>query len=281
MIIVKIQGGLGNQMFQYATAYALSRSKSKPIELDIHYYHTTHKTDTPRDFLLSQFEITGTIRNKPTPRLLRVLAFFRKRIARQYYTDYHEEILTRQTTRYYLDGFFQSEKYFHTYRQNLLQEFSLKNTFRNHNLLGSENDILNHPESISLHIRRGDYVSDTKTNVYHGLCTLEYYTKAMNHFNNALSNPHFFIFSDDIEWAKNNLSNSNNVTYVSNKNFTPPQELHLMSKCKHNIIANSTFSWWGAWLNQNPDKIVIAPKKWTNKIPDPHPNIIPDTWIRM
>jgi len=137
-------------------------------------------------------------------------------------------------------------------------------------------------ESISLHIRRGDYVSNVYTNSVHGTCSLDYYQQAVTLLESKLNNPHFFIFSDDLAWAKEHLSFIENVTFVElDVNIPDHDEMFLMSQCLHHIIANSSFSWWGAWLNKNLDKIVIAPKRWFIDETYNTSDLIPDAWIRL
>jgi hypothetical protein len=123
-----------------------------------------------------------------------------------------------------------------------------------------EKEIVGHHSSVSVHIRRGDYLKDTLMNVL----PMEYYAAAFDHIHSKINDPCFYIFSDDLNWVKDNLKMNYPVKYIdfessSNADFL---ELHLMSKCRHNIIANSSFSWWGAFLNRNPEKIVISPKDW-------------------
>jgi hypothetical protein len=127
-----------------------------------------------------------------------------------------------------------------------------------------------------LHIRRGDYISDKKANSVHGTCDLSYYKKATELICAKFNDAHFFVFSDDISWAKENL-NINNTTYIDHKTI-PHEDIHLMSLCKHNITANSSFSWWGAWLNQYSKKTVIAPKQWfINK----ENEVACESWIKL
>jgi hypothetical protein len=130
--------------------------------------------------------------------------------------------------------------------------------------------------SCSLHIRRGDYISDEKANNVHGTCGLEYYKKAIKHINSQFENVQYFIFSDDISWTKENLLIENAI-YVHN-NSIPHEDIYLMSLCNHNITANSSFSWWGAWLNKNQNKTVIAPKKW---FVDRENEVACENWIKL
>ncbi len=137
-------------------------------------------------------------------------------------------------------------------------------------------------KSVSLHIRRGDYVSNKVTNQVHGVCDLNYYSHAISYIAERISNTHLFVFSDDPEWAKGNLKTEIPTFFVDNNRADKDYEdLKLMRQCKHNIIANSSFSWWGAWLNQNAGKIVIAPKKWFNDKSINTKDLIPEKWIRL
>ena len=135
---------------------------------------------------------------------------------------------------------------------------------------------------VSIHIRRGDYVNDSHTNSVHGTCGLDYYQNAMKLISGRVDKPTFFCFSDDIEWAKNKLHAQYPIIYVDHNGLdNASEDMRLMSQCKHNIIANSSFSWWGAWLNSNPDKIVIAPTKWFQKEDYDTRDLIPAGWIRL
>ncbi|MCK4744844.1 alpha-1,2-fucosyltransferase, partial [Candidatus Parcubacteria bacterium] len=177
----------------------------------------------------------------------------------------------------YLDGYWQSEKYFKNIENSIRKEFTLKNDLqlKAKKLLRK----IKNTESISIHIRRNDYISHKPANQYHGVCHLSYYKKAINVIIKKIDDPHFFVFSDDIDWCKKNLKIKFPTIFVEgNKDY---EDLILMSKCKHNIIANSTFSWWGAWLNNNPNKIVIAPKKWFRKKSINTKDLIPKTWIKI
>ena len=152
--------------------------------------------------------------------------------------------------------------------------------------LGSRNkellSLIRTVNSVSLHIRRGDYVSNPDTNSALGTCSLEYYRHCIEHIASNVENPHFFLFSDDINWVRDNLKIKYPTTVVDgNSADTNYADLHLMSNCKHNIIANSSFSWWGAWLNNNPDKIIIAPKIWFANSPLTPKEIIPENWLKL
>lgn len=287
MIIIKLSGGLGNQMFQFATGLSIAQENGFQLKIDISSFKKTNSCDTPREFALDKFDFKFLQASEseieiirfPLGGMSRIISLIKKMIIRQHMLDYHPGIFRVKDNKY-LDGYFQSEKNFFKYSKIVRQVFSLRKEYLNQ-IPKAISDRFISAESISIHIRRGDYAQDKKTNKYHGLCSLSYYEGAISLITSKVKNPHFFIFSDDLEWVKKNLPINHPHTFVSDGVLIPQQEMYLMSKCKHNIIANSTFSWWGAWLNENPDKIVIAPKKWVNIEPNPHPNIIPETWITI
>jgi len=268
---IQIKGGLGNQLFQYAYGRNLELS-GKKIIFDISFYNRGKaKIDTPRDFKLNSFNIETKaqfLNNKHS--LLENLI---------------EKILVKIKLK--RDGFFQSEKYFLDIRNILLKEFTLKSPLstKSQQVLQL---IQTTPNSISIHIRRGDYVQDKKTNAFHGTCSPKYYKNALEFIsskitkqNSNLLDIRLFIFSDDINWVKENMLFPYPTTYVSSPEIPDYEELILMSKCQHNIIANSSFSWWGAWLNQNPNKIVIAPRRWVLKCEKDFKDIVPESWYRV
>lgn len=307
MIIINLKGGLGNQMFQYATGRSLVNKNDAELFLDKTGLEKTAYSDTPRAYELGNFNIIENFvdENKlkkvkyPYGTISKGFRFINARILKKNNLDYHPEFLKNLAKKFraqknvYLDGFFQSEKNFSDVdlevRETLLKEFTLKeeeisNTFRE-----MSGRIFIEDNSVSIHIRRGDYVENTDTNKYHGTCSLSYYKEAIKIMKDkvekideekTLTLPiRFYIFSDDIEWVKENLEITDNKQFVSDKKLSYQEELILMSKCKHNIIANSSFSWWGAWLNQNSDKIVIAPTPWVDKKHNPHKNITPESWL--
>lgn len=180
----------------------------------------------------------------------------------------------------YLEGYWQSEKYFSSIRDILLREFAFK-----YEQDAKSSEIANQiqkTESVSLHIRRGDYVNNPSTNQILGCCSFDYYQKAVSYITKRIPNCHFYIFSDDHLWVCENFKLDHPFTMVDhNDASTNYEDLRLMSLCKNNIIANSSFSWWGAWLNQNPNKIVIAPLKWFNDSSINTDDLIPNSWIRV
>lgn len=261
MIIIKIKGGLGNQLFQYSHGRELMITDKKQVIFDTSFFNSNSK-DTSRPFLLSKFNIPESI------------IFINKE--ENYFKELIQKLYSKLSGNY---GFFQSELYFKEIESVLRKELTLKIPLSS-SAQEFANQITQTQNSVSIHIRRGDYVSNTSANKHHGTCGLEYYKHAISKIKESIESPTFFIFSDDIEWVKENL-HVENAIYVSNPILTECEELMLMSYCSHNIIANSTFSWWGAWLNQNPSKIVIAPQKWLNTDISKQPDIIPSTWIQI
>jgi len=288
MIIIKIQGGLGNQMFQYALGRNIAITNKTTVKFDLSWFEQ-YKT---RTYKLHHFNIVGDFAtNKESKRLKKYgrkagrLAFLHNYFIaddsiyiKQKQFEFNPKILKNKGPAY-LDGHWQSKKYFKNVEDVIREEFTLKNepsnTYKNNEQKIKERN------SVSLHIRRGDYITMKKAADAIGVCPLDYYYKAVKKIAKKIEKPTFFIFSDDIEWVKKNLKIKYPMIFVSNNKLEDYEELILMSKCKHNIIANSSFSWWGAWLNNNPNKMVIAPKRWFK---DPSKNtgdLIPENWIKL
>lgn len=288
-IIVFLSGGLGNQMFQYAL-YASLKNQGYNAKVDIGLLkkdtqHNGYELDTIFDIHANSniFDLflvrcmyylhiwkPNTLINfwKKLFQLLRITFITDKT---QDFTRINNDNIV------YFCGYFQSAKYF-----NNLKHISSIFKFKEETISQQSKEILSlitQCNSISIHIRRGDYISENNKNLYGGICTKEYYQKAIDIMCSKVANPHFFIFSNDIEWCKKNI-NLPHIYYVNcNKGKDSWQDMLLMSKCKHNIIANSTFSWWGAYLNENPQKVIISPSKLTNR--GDSPNLFPDSWIKL
>ncbi|NDJ26781.1 hypothetical protein DMB95_01920 [Campylobacter sp. MIT 12-8780] len=285
MNIVKIQGGLGNQFFQYAFAKALKEKFNDEVVLDIRLFERLDpQKQTSFFFTLdhfnTQFSRIGskefdkyTLKGSWIPKFAR--KYFKEEVLEECEKAgvYCPELLRKTRKNTFYEGFFQSQKYSAHIWDSIAQDLNLKEKLNDENLkLLEQIQALN---SVSLHIRRGDYLSLPEFNV----CTLEYYQKAITYINERVENPHYFIFSNDLAWVKEHF-NAKNMSIVScnqDKNYF---DLELMKHCKHNIIANSTFSWWGAALNANKDKIIIAPKIWYRgdiRFDD----ILPQQWIKL
>lgn len=288
MIITKLKGGLGNQIFQYACGRALALRNNDRVKLDIIGYNSSNGIDTVRKYSLFPFNIKAEIATEqeilklkyPFGIISKGMRFFRAKILRQFETGLNKKILNYKGS-IYLDGFFQTEKYFLDKEKEIRDDLKLTAS-TSAKFQENFNLIKNTPISVSLHVRRGDYVSDKVTNLHHGTCNAEYYAKALEYITSKIGNEiKVFVFSDDINWVKENMPLAYPAEYVSAPEIPDYEELILMSKCNHNIIANSSFSWWGAWLNENRDKIVVAPSKWVQKNPENFKDVVPNTWYRI
>jgi hypothetical protein len=271
-------------MFQYAIGRSLALKNNDVLKLDVSNYTSSQVGITPRQYALGVFNVVENFATEDEvnmlhykSRILRKLRLVKKTHCVEKRASVFDEKIMDIRGNVYLDGFWQTEKYFKDVAEIIKKDFIPKSP-----LSQSASEVLKKIEetnSISLHIRRGDYISDSKTNLFHGPCTLAYYEKAIEYILKKVDDPVFYIFSDDIEWAKKNLKAPNDV-FVSQPNIKDFEEMFLMSKCKHNIIANSSFSWWGAWLNRYEKKIVVAPTPWFNaneKLID----LIPNSWIQI
>ena len=290
IITVNIIGGLGNQMFQYAFGFAASKENNAKIKLEVsgfnaydeRYYaldlfniEENSELKSKYDFLLDKINSKhNSPLNKASSKLLRGLL----KLTKFYFQEKDEFVFDQGVfnlkTDTYFYGYWQNEKYFKKYRRELLEIFKLKDI---HPQTKEYQQKINESESVSLHIRRGDYINSN-----HDTCDMDYYNKAVMKILKINKQTHFFIFSDDIYWAKNNLNFIDHKTFIVLESKIPDhEEMYLMSQCKHNIIANSSFSWWGAWLNSNSEKKVIAPKKWLKSSKLNTNDLIPSSWIRL
>lgn len=271
---IVFNGGLGNQMFQYA--FYLQLKKKYP--LDIFLFDIEQSQECHNGFELDRIfhlECQKKVRNyrrikRHCPCLLDKL----RTIKQEHSLEYNKDTIDTHhlLTRY--EGFWQSERYFLPIEQDVRESFLFNIELLNNGTRTIAQEIEG-KETVSVHIRRGDYLASSDF----GVCPIDYYNRAMSFMSEKLNSPTFIFFSDDMEWVKENISCSN-VIYVScNHGANSWQDMYLMSKCKHNIIANSSFSWWGAWLNPNPQKIVITPKRWFLSINNY--DIIPDNWIKL
>ena len=173
-----------------------------------------------------------------------------------------------------------SEKYFSNVEPQIRRDFTFRTPMNSINAsIAAQIPAVN---AVSLHIRRGDYVSDAKAAATHGLCSIDYYQEAIRYISSKTPDPHFFIFSDDIEWAKENLHIDCHHQYINqNHGSESYNDMRLMSMCRHHIIANSSFSWWGAWLNPSSNKLIITPNNWFARNEKPTSDLIPSTWIAI
>ncbi|TCD12754.1 alpha-1,2-fucosyltransferase [Pedobacter frigidisoli] len=285
MKIVKILGGLGNQMFQYAFYLSMS-NKFKNVKVDVNSFenyglHNGFELEKIFDLKVNKasmllVKIFDPSYNKWKYRKLRrIFGAKNAMLDEQNEFVFDQEILNNSKNFMYR-GYWQNENYFIGISDKIKTAFTFKKPLKDENLSISE--VIKNTNSVSLHVRRGDYVGHS---LLGGICDLDYYKKAVNLVEETTANPTFFVFSNDIEWCKSHLK-INNAHYISwNKNEESYIDMQLMSICKHNIIANSSFSWWGAWLNKNPNKIVIAPKSWTNDSNYDDREVCPKNWIKI
>lgn len=285
-------GGLGNQLFQYALGRRIAYFENVPLKLDLTWFDSY----ALRKYSLQYFNITDEVASCDEISLLKgsshkklilsvsqilekFLPYYKRSFIRERSYSFDPNLF-RTSKDVYLDGYWQSEKYFEDIGDIIHKEFTLKHKPEKANV-----DMARHiqnTESVSLHIRRGDYVSNTKTNQVHGSCSLDYYYRAIEKMTDVIDRPNFFVFSDDPLWVKENLKVSHPVTFVVHNGFDKDYEdLRLMSLCQHHIIANSTFSWWGAWLCENKKKMVFAPDKWFNSSEFDTKDLIPASWQRI
>jgi len=292
MIIIKLRGGLGNQLFQYALGRKLAETLNTELKIDLSLLHERTNM-TPREYKLNIFAINATIATKQDERKvlgLKLLHPIKRRFwklgldlfhwnyFRETSFEFHPELLQHKGSMV-LEGYWQSEDYFKDIRPLLLKELTVKESFVSSEIRLQSQHLQQH-ESIAIHVRRGDYIANPTVNQLFGICTLEYYDNAINWMKQHIQHPTFYIFSDDTDWCKTHFKMpSNEINFITgNKDY---EDFLLMSSCRHQIIANSSFSWWAAWLNQNQNKHIIAPKNWfvSSKLNTSH--VVPAEWIRF
>ena len=268
-IITNIIGGLGNQMFQYAAGYVLAQKTGLDLKLDLNDYNLIgdKRFELEKTFGLQILKankvdiknIIGNDGNLYIRRFINKLGLSKNFLKEKPYT-FNENFLNVKDS-IYLDGYWQNYNYF------LKDKLKIKQQFNFTCLSNKERELFfekyRDRSCVSLHIRKGDYINKKNIKIFFPLDD-KYYTEALNIIKGKIKNPYFFIFSDDLEWVNSNI-NLNNINYK----IVPPslivgKDMALMSLCDHHIIANSTFSWWGAWLNFSKNKIVVTPKNWLN-----------------
>jgi len=260
-------------MFQYAAGYSLASRLKVGLKIDVEdysQYKLHHGYELKRIFNLqesfaSQLDVRNLLKWQSNP-------YVRKALSREIFSPFRCESYIKEPhynywtgfedlrSNTYLDGYWQSERYFSECSREIRKIFKFKTPldFENNELMAS----IDSSNSVSLHVRRGDYVSKKNLSI-HGVCSMDYYDRAISYISEKVKKPVFFIFTDDYDWVSNNISLPTGAVYVKNNiGVNSFRDMQLMSLCKHNILANSSFSWWAAWLNVNLDRIVVAPKKW-------------------
>jgi hypothetical protein len=278
-------GGLGNQMFQYAAGLSAAERLGTELKMDLSWFDSLEEVDTPRFYELDNFNLKQEFVNKNDFVLKndgfknRLMNIRKKQLNfyKESQFNYSDNFLNIKNNTY-IEGYFQTEKYFNDIRDDVIYSFTFKNkaSVKSAKII----DQIKNSDSVSLHVRRGDYVSNKSANKFHGLMGEAYYKKAIALINKKIKNPKYFIFSDEIEWVKNSFDLPKNSVYITH-NKSGIEDMRIMIECKHNIIANSSFSWWGAWLGLQKDKVVIAPKLWFLDSNTNTSDVIPERWSQI
>lgn len=300
MITVKLHGGLGNQMFQYACGRALSLRSNTELRIDPGplYDITPRKNFVFRKYSLStvfsidpiwnifakrqrsiKIPYADTVFNKLYPMILGMFGYWRYVREKQSIFDPNFAHLSGNV---YLDGYWQTEKYFKDQASILKMDFTFRNVLDGDGAVLAK-DIMS-CASVMLNVRRGDYVHNAVSSKLHKVMTPDFYTRAIALMKEKIGeNIKVFIFSDEIDWCRENLVIDADHVFVGHK--YAGQEfrdyLQLMSLCKHFIIPNSTFAWWAAWLSNYRDKVIIAPKQWFHDTSINTRDVVPEEWIRI
>jgi hypothetical protein len=291
MIVTNLCGGLGNQMFQYAFGRRLALDHKTSLWLDISSFKGGEaRGETPRNYRLHFFRIKARLLPPWLGALL--LPFPRRlppRFAKMPRWPGLVSKLTEEGMGYnpkalqaggslYVEGYWQTERYFAAVADEIRADFQLAEPMTDmRQAIAAQMSA----SAVSVHVRRGDYITNANAAAFHGTCSPEWYARAMNHMAENVKDPRFFVFSDDPEWSRANLPSFPQMVFIDpqpdGREF---EDIHLMSHCRHHIIANSSFSWWGAWLNPSPDKKVIAPERWFLAEAD-LTDRVPASWTRM
>lgn len=291
MVITRLNGGLGNQLFQYAAGKRLATILNTELRLDVSalgnpaYRSVRHYELGPFNIHDRFADAADVARFRPEKQA-KIARFFYKReprVPRGYVKEAHfhfDPAILSLSGDVYLDGYWQSERYFAdaeaTIRKALM--ITQKPDNSNQRMLNE----ISGCNAVSIHVRRGDYLKDQAVLQMHGVCSLDYYRQAVDFIASKVEAPVFFVFSDEPEWVRENLHLPYPMAVVDHNGVNRGYEdLRLMSTCRHHIIANSTFSWWGAWLNPSKDKIVVAPKRWFNDFDANTKDIYPDSWMQL
>ncbi|MBN1696631.1 MAG: alpha-1,2-fucosyltransferase [Spirochaetales bacterium] len=294
MIITHIKGGLGNQMFQYAMGRALSLRLKTNLKLDLSWYERNNNksqyglhifsmdVDTAARKEIEAF--AGNFRNPVLKKINRMINKYlpvpRKRFIIEKKDKAFDPAMLAINDQVLLEGYWQSEHYFKDAEMELRKDFSFSI-----NPLKTQKEILHKiasMNSVCLHFRRGDYYQNIKTEKIFGTCGIDYYVQAVRFIASRIKDPFFFIFSNDLDWVKSNFKIDFPMHFMYPVSHDATfDDFYAMSHCKHFIIANSTFSWWGAWLSKNTKKIVIVPRRWNNRGDKANKDRHPNAWIQL
>jgi hypothetical protein len=275
MIIIKIKGGLGNQMFQYAIAKAFSLETKRPFQLDnsIFESYKLHNYGLHHFNIQSNFYLPESIWKIRLKKLFHKVVFYNED---HHAFNFNPNLIQTKSDILFLEGYYQTQKYFLKYEKEIRADFEIVSPLKQQTI--ETVAYMQSVNSVSIHFRRGDYIG----NPVHETDNTTYYKDAIKFIESKVEKPVYFLFSDDIPWVKENFTSNFETHFVDfNDASTNFEDLKLMSSCKHNIIANSSFSWWGAWLNSHLNKIVIAPKVWFNTEKVNTSDLIPENWIKL
>jgi len=294
MILVKLRGGLSNQMFQYAAARRLAAVHSTSVRIDTSWYDNIPAGATLRTYELHHLQITGErasrwetigtdgVRSTRVPDL--PIALYRRlrpryRFVAERYFHFDPSVLALPDNAC-LFGYWVSERYFVDAAEIIRREFRFRNppSLENQKWMAR----MAEAQSVAIHLRRGDYAADPAVTASHGLCGVDYYRRCVELVRQHVVEPYFFVFSDDLNWARENLGLGTDAEYVDHNQGAPSHEdLRLMSCARHNIIANSSYSWWAAWLNQHESKLVVAPERWMSNPSFDSRDVLPMGWFQV
>jgi Glycosyl transferase family 11 len=292
VIAVRLMGGLGNQLFQYAAGRRLSLARGSELVLDLGWFeHESAGYATPRHYALESFDLPGrrvsfspdTVSAWERGEATRIGGWRSRRIRT---TVIRQEPSTAHVDPRVIDapddsllvGYWQSERYFEdvadVVRADLLAPVEPSPD-------AELADRIRSSESVAVHVRRGDYVLHPQTEAFHGVLPVDYYRAALSLIGGEIARPETFVFSDDPGWVRANLSVEESATVASRVDGDPVRELMLMRLCHHHVVANSSFSWWGAWLCEYPRKIVVAPRDWFRDRAIDTTDLVPSDWRRI
>ncbi len=274
MVVVKVMGGLASQMHKYAVGRTLADQKNCDLLLDLSWFEKKNSGDTKREFMLNKYNLRFNTASKKILHKLKA-SFLRRKlssllklfdlstnfleISSHYIDGTSSYNILNCRPPIYIEGEWFGDELIKSNRKKILLDFQLVDPLSSY---ASETlSKIIKSESISIHVRRGDYVSNKSASSYHVLTGIDYYKKAVEHLSSLVDNPVFFVFSDDMLWVKNNFIDIKGNFIFVEKN-EPHEDLFLISQCRHNVIANSSFSWIGAWINDQVDKKMIAPSHW-------------------
>jgi hypothetical protein len=272
MVIARLTGGLGNQMFQYAAGRALADRLGAELLLDTRAFEHAFalRPYTRRAYALAPFKLRARLATRADLKNWPVWVVevgMRARFVRPLFRRWHfESAITYDPGVRMLHqpvclvGYWQSERYFIDIADRIRSDFTLRQPLAGAN--AGLFELARSNGSVGLHVRRGDFVSLDNAAQTHGLCSIDYYRRAIGLVRERCPECHFLVFSDDAQWARAELPLDSSAVFVTGNDAAPEQDLALMSACRHHIIANSSFSWWAGWLGYSAEQIVIAPAPW-------------------